>query len=671
MPASSVSLQMADCRTKSARTTLACLFLIVGCAGVLDVLVAKSMSTTYDEPQSVAYGEQILHLRPDRSDPLFNSKSPVAALNAIPRMIAAYLDAGDISSHTLRILRSIRFSRLASIIALLCLNFFVYCWARELYGPAAALAVSVMVIFSPNLIAHGTLSNNDGYFALGVITSLYFFRHYLVQPTLRNAWLSGVALAFAQLTKSFAIYLYAVVLVFIVLVALNRKAHSPSPSRKDLARFISIVFVLFLLVINVGFCFDRIFTPLKSYRFESAPFVSLQHVPVLRSLPLPLPYSFLQGLDMMKHDDDSGLTYGKIYLLGELRDPYNPQFHSFKSYYAAAMFFKEPIPLQVLYLLGLVWIWKNRSYQELLVAEGVLLVAAAMLFTWFSVFRKSELGIRNILPVVAINVVVAGAAFSNVSAKPLRARVLLGLLLLWMCVSMMSYFPNMIPYMNEWVFDRRQSYKILVDSNLDFGQDGDIVHEFLERNPDVILDPQKPQPGRILVSVNRLVGEWHGYEPMFWLLRYKPVAQVGYGHLLFVIPARDIPMEKKNSDLDGPLRGLAPRICHREYYHVADVFSNEVQIRAKQITRCPHEREPTPPKANALMFLNSEGARLAGADAGPGTRGSRFKGSRVCSRSVQPSPTGNFAHIPEARQNMKSDPLHETLAFPPGGFQNY
>ncbi len=63
---------------------------------------------------------------------------------------------------------------------------------------------------------------------------------------------------------------------------------------------------------------------------------------------------------------------------------------------------------------------------------------------------------------------------------------------------------------------------------------------------DVVLDPEKPVAGRVLVSVNRLVGEWHGYEPMYWLLRYKPVGRVGYGHLLFVVPARDIASETTN-----------------------------------------------------------------------------------------------------------------------------
>ncbi len=533
-------------RTHCPKGSFVCLFLVIGCAGLLDLFVAASMSPTYDEPESVRYGEQVLHLKPDRSDPLFNSKSPVAALNAIPRRFAEYLDGKWLSPSASRLLCSIRFARLASVAATLLLNWFIYRWAYALYGTASAIAVSTIVIFSPNLIAHGTLANNDGYFALGVVGSLYFFRRFLLSPTLRNACISGLTLALAQLTKSFAIYLYAIVLISLVLVSCDRRNHSLATSRVRAIRFLSIAFLFFLLVINAGFCFDRTFTPLASYHFDSATFVRLQGVPVLRRLPLPVPYPFLQGLDMLKYHDDSGLTYGKIYLLGELRDPYDPDFHGFKSYYAVAMFFKEPIPLQILCFLGLLWICKNRSARDFLIGEGPLLMAAVVLFAWFSLFRKSQLGIRNILPVLAITVIIAGAAFLDFAAKPKRIKIALSLLLLWVCGSTMSYYPNLIPYMNEWVFDRRQAYKILVDSNLDFGQEGGIIQDFLARNPDVVLDPEKAVPGRVLVTVNRLVGEWHGYEPMFWLLRYKPITRVGYGHLLFIVPAKDIVVNQRN-----------------------------------------------------------------------------------------------------------------------------
>src|SRR5690348_1068403 len=338
---------MEVCRIRPCRLTGLCLFLVIGCAGVLDLFVARSMSTTYDELPSVAYGEQILHGHPDRSDPLVNSKAPVAALNALPRVLAGYLN-NEATPSLLRMLSSMRFARLASVFAALLLNIFVYRWVYALYGTAAAIAASILVVFSPNLIAHGTLANNDGYFALGVVGSLFFFRHYLLHPTLGNACLSAFALATAQLTKAFAIYVYAVVLIILLLSWIDKKGRPPLGNVRNVT-FVSIAIIFFVLVVNVGFCFDRSFTPLKSYHFDSQSFIRLQKVPIVRDLPVPVPYSFLQGLDMLKYHDDSGLTYGKIYLLGELRDPLDPSFHNFKLYYLVAILFKEPIAVQILF----------------------------------------------------------------------------------------------------------------------------------------------------------------------------------------------------------------------------------------------------------------------------------------------------------------------------------
>ena len=253
------------------------------------------MSTTYDEPQFVDYGEQVLHCQPDRSSPAYDSKSPATALNALPRVLASYLDRDGARPAFWKIIRSIRFARIPSLLATLLLNFFIYRWAYELYGPAAAIAACIMLVFSPSLIAHGVLATNDGYFATGVIVSLYLFRRFLLRPTLREAWISGLALGIAQLTKAFAIYLYAVVLVVLMALWKSKKNELSPASQRALIGFVPIALLCFLLAVNAGFCFDRSFTPLRSYSFDSAGLARLQKVPLLHSIPLPLPYPFLQG----------------------------------------------------------------------------------------------------------------------------------------------------------------------------------------------------------------------------------------------------------------------------------------------------------------------------------------------------------------------------------------
>src|SRR5262249_53263452 len=159
-----------------------------------------------------------------------------------------------------------------------------------------------------------------------------------------------------------------------------------------------------------------------------------------------------------------------------------------------AWFFKEPIPLQILFVWGLVYIARQRR-RDFLFNEGVLLFAGAVLVLWLSFFSKAQVGIRHILPALAIEIIVAAAAFADFSAAPRLKKIVLSGLVVWLGVSMFSYYPNLIPYMNEWVTDRRLSYRILADSNLDWGQNMGAVENFLKANPDVMLDPDEPVSG--------------------------------------------------------------------------------------------------------------------------------------------------------------------------------
>jgi hypothetical protein len=339
------------------------------------------------------------------------------------------------------------------------------------------------------------------------------------------------------LTKAFAIYLYPVVFLLLILNAFSRRG-APSITRTHLAIYGSAAALLFLLVVNAGYCFDRVFTPLRLYHFDSTSFIQLQQLHVLRDVRVPVAYPFLEGLDMMKFNETTGASFGNIYLLGELRSVSDPQFHGFRTYYLVAWFFKEPIALQILFALGLLGIMRNRTRDEFLRGEALLLVAAGALGLWLSFFNNAQIGIRHLLPALAVEVVIAGAAFAGFASLSRVKKAGLGCLFVWLALSVFSYFPHMIPYMNEWVVDRRFAYEILGDSNLDWGQNESVVRQFLRRNRDVILNPQTPVCGRVLVSVDRLVGILpRGQKRVHWAMQYRPVAHVGYAHLLYMIPA--------------------------------------------------------------------------------------------------------------------------------------
>ena len=151
---------------------------------------------------------------------------------------------------------------------------------------------------------------------------------------------------------------------------------SPSLTLKRALVFIAIAALWFIAIINVAFCFDRTLMPLSSYHSKGQGPSRIQQLPVLAQLPVPVPYPFLLGLYLMRLEEQTGGTVGNIYLLGKIGEVTNPAFRGFKSYYAVVYFYKEPIALQILFLIGIVWICRRRKFNDFIVREGPLVIAA-------------------------------------------------------------------------------------------------------------------------------------------------------------------------------------------------------------------------------------------------------------------------------------------------------
>lgn len=521
------------------RRSLICLIVSLVFSFAIDIGVAVTASTTTDEGGHANYGLNVLHFEPDhRKNGFYDSQMPISALNAVPLAIGSYLQARQLLPRASEVLGHFKVTRSATILATLLLNVLVFWWTYDLYGEWPAMASCLLCMLSPNLIANGTLTTTDMYCAVGMVGSLFVFHRFLLRPTVVNALFSGLALALAQVTKSFVLVLYPVTFVILAVVMLRRTTRQSLPPKRVLA-FAGFAALWFLAVINLTYSFDRTFAPLSSYKFETVFFDRVQNTPLMSHVPVPVPYPFLQGLDMTKRSEETGRSYGDVYLLGQLRDPRDPSFRPFKSYYVVAWFYKTPIGLQILFFLGLFWIARNRTLDDFICSEASLLMASTVLVLWLS-FSRTQIGIRHTLPALAVEVVIAAAAFNSFPAKRRPAKFLLVGLVIWQAVSVASYYPQMIPYMNEWLHDRRFAYQILSDSNLDWGQDQDIVDRYLQNNPDVVLDPPKLVTGRILVRADRLTGVYRWDSCCTYLEKqYLPVAQVGYAHFLFVIPPKD------------------------------------------------------------------------------------------------------------------------------------
>jgi 4-amino-4-deoxy-L-arabinose transferase-like glycosyltransferase len=507
---------------------------------VLNLIVATSMAGTTDESWHVDYGISILQGSGDRSaEPLFDSKMPVSAPNALPRAIGKYLQTHGLAGDLAEKLRDFRVSRYATIAASFLLCLLVYVYTKALFGRVAALFAQLMFVISPNIIANSTLATTDLYVALATVLFLYCLRRFLLEPTPANTALAAFTVALAQLTKFSALYLYPVLFIAIVAAAFCsrfRPERFPRIAARQIATLAALTVICSLVAINAGFVFHRTFTPLARYQFRSQTFQRLKDIPFLRQVPLPVPYSYVQGLDLMSYNNATGATFCNIVLLDQVRGKDFPRSDGFLSYYLVAYVLKEPLGMQVLLVLGLLWVIRHRKFADFLTGEGLLLAAAAVFFAMLSFFSNTQIGVRHILPVHAIFIILSGGAFATWREASLRRRLPLGGCLVWAAISAGSYFPHMIPYFNEIVADRRMAFHYLIDSNLGYGQDKWVVDAFLKNNPDVVADPPHPVSGRVLVDGNLLGGLYGKADYWLRLEGRRPVAQVGYAHFLFDIP---------------------------------------------------------------------------------------------------------------------------------------
>jgi hypothetical protein len=85
------------------------------------------------------------------------------------------------------------------------------------------------------------------------------------------------------------------------------------------------------------------------------------------------------------------------------------------------------------------------------------------------------------------------------------------------------------------------AYKIMGDSNIDYGQALKYIPEYLKQYQGTRLPKEEPRPGRYIVSIQQMVPynalHPHAYS---WLLHFKPVDEYKVSLLIFNIRKEDI-----------------------------------------------------------------------------------------------------------------------------------
>jgi len=522
----------------SRRSNLVLLLLLIVFM-LLAVLSSPGVTVTLDEPLHYHYGLFVLEGKTDRID---DSSMPVSALNAFPSYIASYLPYGLLKN----VLERFFIARLITIVFAALFASVVFRWSEALYGFAPAVFSTILYVLDPNMIAHSQLVTTDVFAAGMIMLSMYLLWKFANSQKTSYGLACATAIGLSQLVKYTAVALFP--LGFAALLVhdwpLLRSAFRKRGYR-ILTRYAGrlIVYILTSLaiavaILNVGFFFNRTFTRVRDYRFRSELFRSLQAgMPALGGIPVPVPYPYLEGLDWMRDTEQTANRYGNVYLLGHLSKP-----RGFPGYYFIASALKVPIATQVIILVSLAaFLADPRRRGQFLHNEIFLLLPVAVLTIYFNFFFNAQTGIRYYLVFFPLLYVFSGSLFVGWRKLPGLTRATSVMLLVYLGVSVLSYFPYFTPYFNEFVWDRTQTYRYLSDSNLEWGQSRDDLKRYLSEHPDAIYNPARVQAGRLVVGGSDLVGILENPARYAWLRdNFEPVDTIAYCYFVYVISPEEI-----------------------------------------------------------------------------------------------------------------------------------
>ena len=497
-------------------------------------------------------------------------------------------------------------ARLPSMYLTLLLCAFVYRWARELYGqgPASAwaglLALGLCAL-DPNVIAHGRLATTDLGSAALMFIATYWAWRFLSRFSWRRLALTGVFVGLAQASKFSALaHLPILALLFVLRAfiaapfALSLPWYSPLEHHTGPQRWWDKLGWLILAGALVGMV--AFVTLWAVYGFQVAP------LPGVTTWPVPAAAHFDQLLDISGRlaGEQERLPTG--FLLGELYPGGRWE------YFPVAFAVKTPIPTQV-FLAGAAALgirqavlalsrWRARGRIRRLRGGmgpvGWAVWTPPLVFFAISLRSNLNLGYRYLLPVLPFIFVLAGrmgqwiAENLSTLAGPRRALLAAATAALvgWSAWSGLAIYPHYLAYFNEWAGGPEDGWRILVDSNLDWGQDLKGLKRWMDENgvqrvklgyvgeaypayygiefdplpswPDRWqhpfhhdLYPPDPAPGVYAISANLIQGRNLADPQTYaWFCARAPIDKVGYSIFIYRVPARGRPVPLGLSGVD-------------------------------------------------------------------------------------------------------------------------
>lgn len=496
----------------------------------------KFQHITFDEPHYMEYAKRWLQGNPGRSQGLDDSKSPIIAVCWLPRMVAEI--TGTATTHADFGQHDQQTGRYMMILFSLFTAVYLYLWCKQLWGGNTWIAVLSLLLFDPLYLAYATIITTDLASGGMLLAVLFHFWQHLISGSRRQCWIAAIFTGLAIITKQSLLF----IIPLLPLLGLIFTLHANQPLRWSTIASRALVFLLLvLLVINLAFYFSGSFTPFGKYRFNSDVFIRLQHsLPWLRQLPVPLPYSWVQSLDMLQFQSQVGggtasSNYPGVYLLGEYKNK-----GGFWYYYLVMVWYKMPPGSLILILAGSFVLMLKMKADAARARFQFLIIALLYYLVILSCFNPFQTGIRHLLIVYPILFMLAGFLVHRLIVYRWGVAMVASCVFInLMCT--LQYYPDLIPYTNPWIGNKALVYRKIGDSSIDYGQADDFVANYLKRHPEYSQPPDTPKAGKYIVWMGQLLHyNLRDKNTYPWLQHFKPDSMARQVVLLYQIDRADL-----------------------------------------------------------------------------------------------------------------------------------
>ena len=366
--------------------------------------------------------------------------------------------------------RLLFWSRMTQLILTLATAGFLFYWTRQLTGNdwSGVMAAGLWGL-SPVTLGYGHLAIAEPGVTLMYPIVLWWLAKTFSTSTCRNWFVLGVLCAIAMAMKHLAIMFGPIIVVTVALCWMRDRSW---PGMVVLIKRASSLVAGFWAAILVIF-FPHWSAPPAIDPVQAKALNVPEWFLALR--PLLIPGDFFKAVTLKVLHSQAGHN---AYLLGKWSET------GWWYYFPAVIFFKTPIPLLALMVIGAVLV--VRKARQLAFASLVPWIAAAV-YVLAALPNKVSIGVRHMYPIYPLLAVgIADQLFRAGRKWQIVGWIGSGLLVL---IAGFTH-PDFISYCNAFAGGTQNGYRVMIDSNYDWGQDGKRLKQWMEQNsiPHIYLD---------------------------------------------------------------------------------------------------------------------------------------------------------------------------------------